>query len=399
MQYLAINPAILVATVSNGYIAFHAITQHIHQLNPVAALLLELCDGVRSKAEVFEFVRDAVGAQRGAENLLQHWLDQAIAADLLHERNVASSYPMPPSKELNGPELARLAARLRETGWIDVAFQCQARASQLLPGDAEVCRHHGELAYMLGFHEQARDAYTQCLLINPDDAELKHLLDSLDTAETRDLTTLHERVPSDYIRQLYSRFSTFYETNMVDELGYEGPQRLLEVILKSIGPRRQLIVLDLGCGTGLAGKLVRPLASRLVGVDLSPEMIDIAQSSGLYDELHVAEVCDWIRSSRESFDLIIACDTLIYMGDLQQIIEPAAASLEPYGNIAFSVELGHGQGSPYRLSDSGRYVHTLEHIKQTASNNNLQLTRHSNAFLRMEYGNKVRGLFVSLSKS
>jgi predicted TPR repeat methyltransferase len=32
-------------------------------------------------------------------------------------------------------------------------------------------------------------------------------------------------------------------------------------------------MLDLGCGTGLAGAVFRPFVERLVGVDLSPAMI------------------------------------------------------------------------------------------------------------------------------
>ena len=36
-------------------------------------------------------------------------------------------------------------------------------------------------------------------------------------------------------------------------------------------------ILDAGCGTGLCGPLLRPLAARLVGVDLSEKMVELAR--------------------------------------------------------------------------------------------------------------------------
>nr|MCU0980853.1 methyltransferase domain-containing protein [Pirellulaceae bacterium] len=135
------------------------------------------------------------------------------------------------------------------------------------------------------------------------------------------------RVPEACIRQLYERFSAFYESNMCDELGYQAPQQLREVIQQVIGSKRGLSVLDLGCGTGLAGVSLRPLAAHLIGVDLSGEMLAQARSRHIYDELHVGELTEWLSRGRQKFDLIVACDTFIYFGDLRQVIGPAAASI------------------------------------------------------------------------
>ena len=81
---------------------------------------------------------------------------------------------------------------------------------------------------------------------------------------------------------------------MCDELSYEGPAHLRDVIDETLGDRKGLSILDLGCGTGLAGLAVVERASRLVGIDLSPEMIEQARARGIYDELHVAEVASWL---------------------------------------------------------------------------------------------------------
>lgn len=46
-----------------------------------------------------------------------------------------------------------------------------------------------------------------------------------------------------------------------------------------------LDVLDLGCGTGLIGSWFKDYARKLVGVDVSPTMLDMATKKGCYHEL------------------------------------------------------------------------------------------------------------------
>ena len=158
-------------------------------------------------------------------------------------------------------------------------------------------------------------------------------------------------------------------------------------------------VLDLGCGTGLIAEHLRPLARRLTGIDLSPEMVDRARQSEFYDLLEVAEITDWLSwDSKPTFDLIVACDTLIYFGDLSQVVVPAANRLGPNGILAFTVEKGR-HNEPFRLTDSGRYTDTINHITSVAEDVRLGLDRICTEALRHEYGEPVEGLLVVLSRS
>jgi predicted TPR repeat methyltransferase len=289
---------------------------------------------------------------------------------------------------MSATKLAGIADRLREKGKVQTAYICQRRAVELAPENAAPVRHLGELAHILGRREEARNAYERYLDLEPNDAEIRHLLVSL-----RDQTP-PPRVPNECIEQLYHRFSSFYEANMCDELGYAGPDNLAATIEEVIGDRRELSILDLGCGTGMAGRRIKSRASQLVGVDLSTEMIELARQQDVYDRLEVAEATDWLGRASESFDLIMACDTLIYFGDLQQVIAPAVQRLKPNGVIAFSVE--RADRPPYRLTDSGRYVHHVEHVEKVANDLGLRCSQRE-AFLRMEYGAEVTGLFVVMT--
>jgi predicted TPR repeat methyltransferase len=184
---------------------------------------------------------------------------------------------------------------------------------------------------------------------------------------------------------------------MCDDLEYCAPAVLDKAIDAALDGRRDLAVLELGCGTGLAGRLLRPRARRLVGIDLSEEMLAHAAATGAYDELDVAEITAWLaRTGQPRFDLVVACDTLIYFGDLRQVIVPAARLLAPGGWIAFTAE--RDDVYPFHLTDSGRYAHHPDHIREVATEAGLTVRQIDAADLRFEYGEPVAGVVVVLQK-
>jgi predicted TPR repeat methyltransferase len=380
-RYLpAVAPDVLLTPVADGYVAYSAATDRLHHLNPVAALIAELCNGRRSIETILSLVAPLL--PEGSQSEVVHWIANAIQDGLLINSTEATSSP----SALDADQLTELAGRLREHGKIQTAFLCQQQAANLDPDDPWKWKTLGGMANILGRRADTRRAYERLLEIQPDDAEIRHLLIALrDEAPP-------ERVPDECIQQLYARFSAFYEKQMLDELGYEGPERLLKAICDVVGDHQIPSVLELGCGTGLFGQLLRPRALRLVGVDLSPEMVAIAAERDLYDQVEVAEITRWLDDCRETFDLIIACDMLIYFGDLRQVICRAVKRLRPGGAIAFSVE--RTESAPFRLTDSGRFAHHSDHLRQVAESNGLSVACLREEYMRMEYGEEVIGLFV-----
>jgi len=184
---------------------------------------------------------------------------------------------------------------------------------------------------------------------------------------------------------------------MLDDLKYSGPERLDDGLKAVMGDRGNLDILDLGCGSGLGGLKMKPRAASLIGVDLAPEMIALASARNIYDRLDVGEITQWLQQSRENFDLIFSSDCLIYFGDLSQIIGLAANHLRPGGFFALSMECG--KHYPYRLTDTGRYNHHPDHVREAAAKAGLDVRYINEAFLRFEYGEEVAGLFAVLGKS
>jgi predicted TPR repeat methyltransferase len=382
MHNPALNPAVRLSPVENGYLAYDPTLDRLHELNPVAALILELCDGARPIEEVRQLMTPVL--PEGAAEEVDRWIQEGIQAGLLTWANGHSA----PRQQLSAEELQNLAKRLRARGKIQTAYLCQCRATELIPNDPEAWSELGELAHILGRRDQTRAAYEKYLDLVPDDEETKHLLIALRNQPPP------PRAPDECIQQLYQRFSSFYEFNVCEELYYEAPQRLHDLIKTVVGERQDLAVLDLGCGSGLAGLRLKSLAARMTGVDLSPEMIALARARNIYDELEVSEITRWLRGHQEHFHLITACDCLIYFGDLRQVVIPASARLERNGIFAFTVE--RGEQYPFQLTDTGRYTHHAQHVREVAAEAALRVEHINEGYLRMEYGAEVTGLFVSL---
>jgi SAM-dependent methyltransferase len=101
-------------------------------------------------------------------------------------------------------------------------------------------------------------------------------------------------------------------------------------------------ILDLGCGTGsitlqVAAKMAP--GGRVVGVDLSPKMIEIAQGLAPQHEWSIGDICD--PGVKGPFDLIMICFHTLQMlaedGQLQQAFKSIAALLSAQGRFAFDI--------------------------------------------------------------
>ena len=67
-------------------------------------------------------------------------------------------------------------------------------------------------------------------------------------------------------------------------------------------------------------------------------MLARAKEKNVYDALVQDELTEYLRNSREAFDLIVSADTLVYFGALEDIITAAAGALRPGGLLVFTLE-------------------------------------------------------------
>ena len=155
------------------------------------------------------------------------------------------------------------------------------------------------------------------------------------------------------------------------------------------------LVLDLGCGTCLCGPWLRKLAKKLVGIDISPEMIAIAKEKSLYDTLEVEDVERALEKYKD-VDLIIAADVFTYIGKLDTIFTKAHEALAKDGLFVFSVEKTAVE--PKKIKKTVRYAHSRNYLDALIQDSHFETVRFDNLVLRKQKNQSVEGYLVMLRK-
>jgi predicted TPR repeat methyltransferase len=211
------------------------------------------------------------------------------------------------------------------------------------------------------------------------------------------LSSAPARAPAEYVARAFDGYAERYEDHMQGTLGYHGPEVLFAAVARLVGPAGgSLDVLDLGCGTGLAAPLFRPLARRLDGVDLSKGMLEKARDRQLYDALEVADIAESLRARPGAYDLLLALEVLNYVGDLAPVMAAAAAALRPGGLFALTAEKGEGAG--FALRGTGRYTHSLGYVLGEAVAAGLEELHAEEAALRSQQGKPMVAHVVVLRR-
>src|SRR3569623_1403973 len=206
-------------------------------------------------------------------------------------------------------------------------------------------------------------------------------------------------MPAAYIRSLFDSYAPGFEDSLVGRLGYRGPDLLVAALARAGSLDTFASVLDLGCGTGLAGAAIRPHARHLTGVDLSPRMLQAAREKGVYDLLAEGECMTFLREEAVAgarHDLILAADVFIYFHELMQVPRFAVPVMAPDALIAFSVETHEGDG--VILRDTLRYAHGEAHVRHALERGGLDIVLLESAPARNEKGEPVPGLVVVARK-
>jgi predicted TPR repeat methyltransferase len=201
-----------------------------------------------------------------------------------------------------------------------------------------------------------------------------------------------------YVRHLFDQFSADYDARMIGQLHYAAPPILRELarLVLPEAANRSLAVLDLGCGTGLSGAAFHDLAFRLDGIDLSPAMVAEARSRGIYDALHVADIETALAARAATYDLLLAADTLVYLGDLARVFDGAQAALKPDGSFLFTTE--RAAAGDYELGPKRRWRHSEDYLRGQAGRAGFEVAGFLPCVPRTEAGQPVEGWAVALRK-
>ena len=278
-----------------------------------------------------------------------------------------------------------LAAKRDLAGAADLLMQ----ALELAPGYAAAWFALGELREKLGDCNGAIAAFEQARAADPGDRHGARL--HLIRLGAEPLAAM----PESYVRTLFDGYAGGFDQALTQGLSYRAPELLLRAVEASGARMKFGSVLDLGCGTGLAGAAFRPHCDWLMGVDLSPAMLAQARGKGLYDRLVEGDVAAFLATeaaAQARYHLILAADVFMYLADLSAVLRAAARVAAPSAIIAFSVETHDGDG--VILRDTLRYAHGAAHVRAVLAAAGLQLVSLEGAATRTEKNVPVPGLIV-----
>jgi predicted TPR repeat methyltransferase len=243
----------------------------------------------------------------------------------------------------------------------------------------------------LSRNDEAIASYRKALefddVANPD--RVRYVLASLGSEAVPDAS------PLEYVRDLFDKYARRFEDHLVRQLRYRVPE-LLAAQLQPLLPARPIDVLDLGCGTGLCGVLLKPLARSLTGLDVSENMLEEARAKDIYDTLVAGEIGAYLAQQNASFDLIVAADVFIYIGDLAPVFKGAHEALRPGGLFAFSTEIS--EGAERRLLGSLRFSHSAAYVQRLAAQTGWHVESVTQQVVREEDRQGVAGQLAVLRR-
>ena len=109
-------------------------------------------------------------------------------------------------------------------------------------------------------------------------------------------------------RVYYDAFAETYDKAFAEAMGYSYPAAVAAIYLREAGVD-DVPVADIGCGTGSVAECLRLPAQSIDGVDISPEMLRLADAKGLYRRLIAADLTQSLDNLGHDYGGVVSAGT------------------------------------------------------------------------------------------
>lgn len=273
-----------------------------------------------------------------------------------------------------------LACRFaREGKWFDAVFRFRM-ALWLAPNYPNAQYNLGGCYVRMGKLAEGKAALMKALKQDPNNLDIRFMLAVADpsalSASQRPTT-----MPMTTVTGFFTSSAEGYDVAEAANKYQAG--KVMHDLLKPYAKASAPVILDLGCGSGIAARPWRATASSIHGVDVTPAMADLAEAATheqkkLYDAVTVADA----RALPAEFgagtaDVVLAVNMAQFVGDLAPIMQTAHAALKAGGVLAITAEptkLASGFGL---VVETSRFGHTPAYVKQAAGAAGLTLLQEA----------------------
>ncbi|MFK5947580.1 MAG: tetratricopeptide repeat protein [Methylococcales bacterium] len=265
------------------------------------------------------------------------------------------------------------------------------RALEVSPEDEHVHLNVGISHKMLGQFKQAENSFEKVIQINQHNNTAKYYL-----AIMRGDSTMVSS-PDEYVQELFNGYAETFDDQLIGQLHYKTPELIGSMVTKHSDLNKKHKILDLGCGTGLAGIYLKDISEHMIGIDLSSKMLKKAEDRNIYNELVTSAIDQYFENHDFQPDIVVSADVFVYIGDIASIFENTSKSISDDGIFVFSTE-DTQDADQFILKDSGRFAHNEKYIRSLANSYNFEFIDHEKTIIRYEADTPIHGQVYLLKK-
>ncbi len=204
-----------------------------------------------------------------------------------------------------------------------------------------------------------------------------------------------------YIEELFDVFASDFDS-VLSELNYDSPNIIAQYLKECFNNKKNqnLSILDMGCGSGLCGKQLKKIfkKSRLIGVDISSQMLMKAEEKNVYDELVKSDITDCFCGDNLTFDIVVASDVFTYFGNLDFVFKKVDSLLCKNGLFAFTVSENNLNKKDFFLMPSSRFIHSIKYVENMLKKYDFSIMKNECKILRKEGDKDVMGRVILAEK-
>ena len=171
------------------------------------------------------------------------------------------------------------------------------------------------------------------------------------------------------------------QAEQMDSAAAFRAEDMLSRLVKIVNPSPSDRLLDLACGPGIVAAALAPLASEIIGVDATPEMLRLARGrfarSGLENGFFEVGAAEALPFGKASFDHVVTRLSLHHFPDIRAVLAEIRRTLRPMGRLTVADIICSDDNHESHLHNALEQLRDPTHIRMLSGPELLKVLRES----------------------